>query len=64
MVHSFLSTIITSFSLAIIRDSDAFFNYSAKIEAFFIVFLASTLNPAKTVDRFFAVFSAFAKSLF
>jgi hypothetical protein len=63
MVHSFLGIVTISFFLAITRDSDAFFSYSAKIEALFIAFSISTLNPARTVDRFSAVFSASAKSL-
>jgi hypothetical protein len=63
MMHSFFSIIITFFSLAIIRDRNIFSSCPAKIEALFIAFSASTLNPARTVDRFFAVFSASAKSL-
>jgi hypothetical protein len=62
-MYSFLGTIIASFFLAIIRNSDVFSSYSAKIEAFFIVSPASTLSPAKAVDRFFAVLSVSAKSL-
>jgi hypothetical protein len=62
-MHSFLCAIIISFSLAITRDNDIFFNYSARIETLFIVFPASTLSPAKVIDRFFAIFSIFAKSL-
>jgi hypothetical protein len=63
IVHSFLSTIIISFSLAITRDNDAFSNYPAKIEALSVAFPASTFSPAKTVDRFSAVLSTSAKSL-
>jgi hypothetical protein len=62
MMYSFFGAIITSFSLAITRDSDIFFSCSVRIEALSIIFLASTLSPAKTVDRFSAVLSAFAKS--
>jgi hypothetical protein len=61
-MYSFFGTITTSFSLAIIRDSDVSFNYPARIEALFIAFLVSTFSPVRTVDRFFAVFSTFAKS--
>jgi hypothetical protein len=63
IVHSFFGTVAAFFSLAITRDSDAFFNYPAKIETLFIAFLTSTFNPARAVDRFSAVSSAFAKSL-
>ena len=64
MVHSFFGAIITFFSLTIIRDSDAFFSCSAKIETLFIVSLISIFSSAKTIDRFSAVLSASAKSLF
>jgi hypothetical protein len=63
MVHSFFSTITASFFLAITRDSDAFSNCPAKIETLSIAFPISTLNLAKTVDRFFTALSASAKSL-
>jgi len=63
MVHSFFGVIIISLSLVIIKDSDTFSSCPARIEAFFIIFLASTLSPARTADRFSAVFSVFAKSL-
>jgi hypothetical protein len=63
MVHSFLSAIITFFSLTIIRNSDAFSNYPIRIEILSITFSVSTLSPAKTIDKFFAVLSASAKSL-
>ena len=63
MVYSFFSIIIIFFSLAIIRDSDAFFSCPARIETLFVVSSASILNSAKAVDRFSAVFLASAKSL-
>jgi hypothetical protein len=61
-MHSFLSAITASFFLAIIRDSDAFSNCPARIEALSVAFPVSTLNPAKAVDKFSAVLSASAKS--
>jgi hypothetical protein len=64
MVYLILSAIAASSSLAIIRDRNAFFNYPARIETLFIAFSAFMLTPARAVDRFFAVLSAFAKSLF
>ena len=64
MVHSLFNIIITFFSLAITRDNDTFSNCSAKIEALSIVSLALMLSPTKVIDRFFAVLSASAKSLF
>jgi len=63
MIHSFFGAFAASFFLAIIKDSDAFFSYPARIETLFVVFSVLTFNPARGVDRFFAVFSAFAKSL-
>jgi hypothetical protein len=63
MVYSFFGAIVISFSLTIIRDSDIFISYPARIEAFFIIFPASTFSPVRAVDRFFVVFSAFTKSL-
>jgi hypothetical protein len=63
MVYSFFGAFIASFFLGIIRDKDAFFNYSARIEALSVTFLVSTFSSARTVDRFSAVFSAFIKSL-
>ena len=62
IVYSFFGAIIVFFSLAIIRDNDVFFNCPARIEAFSVAFLISTLSPAKAVDRFSAALSAFAKS--
>jgi hypothetical protein len=62
MVHLTFNTITTSSSLAIIRDRNTFSNYSAKIEALFVAFLASRLIPAKAVDRFSAVYSISARS--
>jgi hypothetical protein len=64
MVHSILNTVITFFSLAIIRDKDVFSSCFASIEALSVAFLASTLSPARAADRFSAVISASAKSLF
>jgi hypothetical protein len=62
MVYLFFSATVVFFSLAIIRDSDAFSSCPARIEALSVVFLISTLSPVKAVDRFSAVFSTFAKS--
>jgi hypothetical protein len=61
-VHSFLGAVIISSSLTITRDKDASSSYPARIEAFFITSPASTLNPAKAIDRFSAVLSVSAKS--
>jgi hypothetical protein len=63
MVHSFFSAIIAFSSPAIIRDKDASFNYLTNIKVFSVAFLAFMLISAKAIDRFFAVLSAFAKSL-
>jgi hypothetical protein len=64
IVHSFFGVIIASSFLTITRDSDAFSSCPARIEALSIAFLVSTLSPIRAVDRFSAVLSAFAKSLF
>jgi hypothetical protein len=64
MVYLFFNVIVTSFSLIIIRDKNAFFNYSARIEALSVVFPAFMLNLARAVDKFFTILSASAKSLF
>jgi hypothetical protein len=63
MVYLFFNIITVFFFLAIIRDSDVFFNCPVRIEVLFVVFSVSTLNPARAIDKFFAVFSASAKSL-
>jgi hypothetical protein len=63
MVHLTFSAIVTSFSLTIIKDRNAFFNCPARIEALSVAFPVSILNLAKAVDRFSAVCSASAKSL-
>jgi hypothetical protein len=63
MMHSLFGAIITSFSLIIIKDNDTFSSCPAKIETLFIAFSALMLSPAKTVDRFSAVLSTFARSL-
>jgi hypothetical protein len=62
-MYSFFNAFIASSFLSIIRNKDASFNCPAKIETLFIIFPASTLNPARAVDRFFTIFSASAKSL-
>jgi hypothetical protein len=62
-MYLFLNAITAFFSLAITKDSDAFSSCPTKIEALSIAFSASTLSPAKTVDRFSAVLSVSAKSL-
>jgi hypothetical protein len=64
MVYPIFGAITASFFLAIIRDKDTFSSYPARIEALFIVFLVFIFISAKAVDRFSAVFSAFAKSFF
>ena len=63
-MHLFFGAIITSFSLTITRDKDVFFSCPAKIEVFSVVFSVSMLIPARAIDRFFTVLSAFAKSFF
>jgi hypothetical protein len=63
-MYLFFNAIIASSFLIITRNSDVFSSYPARIETLSIAFLALTLNPARTVDRFFTVLSAFAKSLF
>jgi hypothetical protein len=62
MVHPTLNIIAASFSLAIIRDRNAFSNYFAKIDVFFIAFSAFRLIFAKAVDRFSAVYSVLTNS--
>jgi hypothetical protein len=62
MVYLIFGAIAASFFLIIIRDRDAFSSCPAKIEILSIIFLAFMLTSAKAVDRFFAVFSAFARS--
>jgi hypothetical protein len=62
-VHSLLGAIIALSSPVIARDKDIFFSCPARIEALSVAFSVSMLNPAKTIDRFSAVLSAFAKSL-
>ena len=62
IVYLFFSAVIAFSSLAIIRDSDVFFNCSVRIEAFSVASSVSTLNPVRAVDRFSVVLSAFAKS--
>jgi hypothetical protein len=62
-MYSFFNVIIASSFLNIIKDKDAFSSCPAKIATLFITFLVSTFSPAKAVDRFFIVLSAFAKSL-
>jgi hypothetical protein len=63
IIHSLFGAIIASFSLAIIRDSDASSSCPARIETLSVVSPALTLSPARAVDRFSAVFSASARSL-
>jgi hypothetical protein len=62
MIHLILGISVASFSLAIIRNKDAFFSCPAKIKAFFVAFPASRLIPARAVDRFSAVCLASARS--
>jgi hypothetical protein len=49
--------------LAIIKDRNAFFNYSVKIKAFFIAFPAFRLILANSVNKFSVVYSASVRSL-
>jgi hypothetical protein len=63
MVQLTLGAIAASFFLAITKDKNAFSNCPARIEALFVVSPISMLILAKTIDRFSAVVSAFAKSL-
>jgi hypothetical protein len=56
-----ISVISSSFNS--IRNKDTSSSYPARIEARSITFPALTLNPAKVVDRFSAVFSTSSKSL-
>jgi hypothetical protein len=63
MVYLIFNTIITSSSLAIIKNRNTSFNYSVKIEVLSIAFSVFIFNLIKAVDRFFAVLSASAKSL-
>jgi hypothetical protein len=63
MIHSLFDAVTAPFSLAITRNNNASSNCSARIEALFIVFPASTLSLVRAVDRFSAVLSASAKSL-
>jgi hypothetical protein len=63
MIYSLFNAIITSFSLIITRNKDTFSNCPARIEALSIISPIFILNPARTVDRFFTVLSASAKSL-
>jgi len=62
-MHSLPDIPVTSSSFNNIRDKNAFSNYPARIKAFSIIFPASTFSPAKTADRFSAIFSASSKSL-
>jgi hypothetical protein len=63
MVYSLFSAIIAFFFPAIAKDKDIFFSYLVSIEALSVVSPALMFNPARIVNRFSAVFSAFAKSL-
>jgi hypothetical protein len=63
MVYLIFGVTAASFSLAIIRDKNAFFSCSVSIKAFSVAFPVSRLILAKAVDRFFVVLSASAKSL-
>jgi hypothetical protein len=62
MVYLTFNIIAAFFSLAITKNRDTFFSCPAKIETFFIIFLAFRLIPAKAIDRFSAVYSISAKS--
>jgi hypothetical protein len=64
IIYSFLNIITASFFLIIIKDKDTFSNCSARIEALFVIFPALTFSPVRAVDRFSAILSASAKSLF
>jgi hypothetical protein len=62
-MHLTLNIIIASSSLTITSDKNISSSCPAKIEALFIAFPVFRLSLAKAVDRFFAVFSTFTKSL-
>jgi hypothetical protein len=64
MIYPIFNVIITSSSLAIIKDRDIFFNYPAKIEILSVTFPAFILNLAKAIDRFSAVCLTFIRSFF
>jgi hypothetical protein len=62
MVYPIFSAFAISSFLIIIKNRNISFNCPAKIEIFSVAFSAFMLIPARAVDRFFAVFSAFARS--
>jgi hypothetical protein len=63
-MHPTLNAITASSSLTITKNKNAFSNYPAKIETLSVVSPTSKLTSAKAIDRFSAVLSASAKSLF
>ena len=63
MVYSLLNALVISFFFNNIKEKDAFFSCPAKIEALSVISLASTFSPVRAADRFFAIFSAFFRSL-
>jgi hypothetical protein len=63
IIYPILNAIAASCSLIIIKNRDISFNCSANIEALSITFPAFMLNPARAIDRFSAVYSAFTRSL-
>jgi hypothetical protein len=63
MIYSLFGATVIPFSPVIIRDKDISFSYLASIEALSVVLSIFMLNPARAVDRFFAVLSTFVKSL-
>jgi hypothetical protein len=58
-----LNTVTASFSLTITKNSKTFSNCPIKIEILSVAFPAFRLIPARTVNKFSAVYSASAKSL-
>jgi hypothetical protein len=61
-MYLILDIIAVSSFLIITKNRNAFFSCLIKIETFSVAFPAFRLIPAKTVDRFSAVYSASAKS--
>jgi hypothetical protein len=62
MIYSFFDAIVIFSFPTIIRDKDISSSCSISIKALSVVSPAFIFNPARAVDRFFAVFSVSAKS--
>jgi hypothetical protein len=63
MTYPIFNAMIAFSSLTITKDRNIFSSCPARIETLSIVSPASMLNPAKAINRFFAVRSASARSL-